>query len=294
MAEVLAAVTQVSLVLFMAGSLLGMGLTLKLDDAMAGLSDLRFGALFVVLGFGLSPALAFVLASILRLDPAYSAGLMLLGLTPCAPFLSTLANRAGGDKARVAASLLISAVCTILILPLAVPIAIPGMTVDALSIARPLVLIVLLPLAVGMSVLWGHPATATRILPMIKFVTGVATVVMLGMCVVLYGKGLAEAVGTRAIAAQTLFFLLVTTISYLAGNRLPGDQRSVLALGICTRNVGAALAPVLATVGSDQRTVVMVVMGVPLQLAFAFAVAQWLSRARAAATKCQTDTTPSG
>lgn len=267
---------QVSLIVFMAGSLLGMGLTLKVEDALTGLADLRFGALVVLLGFGLGPAVAYCLSWLLGLDPPYAAGLMLLGLTPCAPFLSTLATRAGGNKTHIAANLLISAAGTILLLPLAVPQTIPGLTVDAWSIARPLLLIVLVPMVVGMLTLSASPGTATRSLPWVKAVTSVATIIMLAMCVIIYGKGFFEAVGTRAIGAQALFFLMVTTIAYACGKGLPPDRRSVLTLGVCTRNVGAALAPLLATPGADQRIVVMVVMGVPLQLIFALSAAKWL------------------
>lgn len=278
MTDALDTLMQVSLVVFMAGSLLGMGLTLKVEDALTGLADLRFGALVLVLGFGLGPAVAFCLAWLLRLDPAYAAGLMLLGLTPCAPFLSMLANRAGGDKTHIAANLLISAFGTILLLPLAVQWAVPGLTVDAWSIAQPLLLIVLLPMVVGMLTLRASPATATRSLPPVKAVTSVATIIMLALCAIIYGKGFAEAVGTRAIGAQALFFVIVTAIAYVCGKGLPPDRRSVLTLGICTRNVGAALAPLVATSGADQRTVVMVVLGVPLQLVFALSAANWLKQ----------------
>jgi BASS family bile acid:Na+ symporter len=276
--EALAILMQVSLVVFMAGSLLGMGLALKVEDALTGLADLRFGALVLLLGFGMGPAVAFCLSWLLRLDSAYAAGLMLLGLTPCAPFLSALANRAGGNKTHIAANLLISAAGTILLLPLAVPVAVPGLTVDAWTIARPLLLIVLLPMLVGMMALRASPAIAARSVPVVKVVTSVATVIMLAMCALIYGKGLAEAVGTRAIAAQALFFPIVTSIAYACGTGLASDRRSVLTLGICTRNIGAALAPLLAAAaaGADQRMVVMVVMGVPLQLIFALSAASWL------------------
>jgi BASS family bile acid:Na+ symporter len=280
MTDLLAIVMQASLVVFMCGSLLGMGLALSLGDALAGLADLRFGTLVLVLGFGMGPALAYGLAALLRLDPAYGAGLMLLGLTPCAPFLSMLADRAGGDKTRVASCLLISAVSTILLLPVAVPLTIPGLSVSAWTIARPLLLIVLLPLALGMAVLRWFPDAAARSVPAVRAITGIATIIMLGLCAVLYGKGFTEAVGTRSIAAQALFFGLATLIAYACGTGLRPDRRSVLTLGICTRNVGAALAPVLAASGADQRMVIMVVMGVPMQLIFAFAAARWLAARR--------------
>lgn len=267
---------QVALVVFMVGSLLGMGLTLKLDAALSGLADLRFAFLVVLCGFGLGPLVALGLAWLLALDPAYAAGLVLVGLTPCAPFLSLVATKADGDPTRVAAALLLSAVGTILLLPIAAPVLVPGLSVDAWSIARPLLLIVLLPLLVGMAVLQLFPERARRSLSGVRAVTNIAAGLLLALCAVIFGQGFIEAMGTHAIGAQAVFYVGITALAYLAGTGLPPNRRSVLTLAICTRNVGAAMAPVLATPGMDQRTVVMVVLSVPMQLLFAFATARWL------------------
>lgn len=261
-----------------------MGLALPVRDAMAGLADLRLGLLVLVLGFGISPALAVGLAWAFRLDGSYASGLLLLGMTPCAPFLSTVVERAGGDRTRAAAVLLITAAGTILLLPVAVPLALPGLAVDVWTIAQPLLLMVVLPLVVGMTLLGIAPGLAARIRSPVKQITGVATGVMLVLCAVLYGEGFLDAIGTRAIAAQILFFALVTAIAYACGTGMPGDHRSVLTLGITTRNVGAALAPLLAIPGTDERSVIMIVLGVPLQMIFAFGAARWMAGRRSRAT----------
>ncbi|MCG6860749.1 MAG: hypothetical protein LJE70_05655 [Chromatiaceae bacterium] len=47
--------------------------------------------------------------------------------------------------------------------------------------------------------------------------------------------------------------------------RLPQEQQSVLALGVCTRNLGAAFAPLYSVATIDERAIVTVALGVPLQ-----------------------------
>jgi BASS family bile acid:Na+ symporter len=86
---------KISLVLFMVGNLLNMGLGLKLQEAFAGLRNVRFIVQSVAWGFILCPAFAWLLARIVPLDPAYGIGLVLLGMAPCAPF-----PPADGGKAR--------------------------------------------------------------------------------------------------------------------------------------------------------------------------------------------------
>jgi len=79
----------------------------------------------------------------------------------------------------------------------------------------------------------------------------------------LLGMGLQLRVGTAL--AQVIFYAVVTAGAYAFAVGLPPSQKSVLALGVCTRNLGAALAPLFAMAGIDERVIVMVALGVPLQ-----------------------------
>ena len=54
-------------------------------------------------------------------------------------------------------------------------------------------------------------------------------------------------------------------------------QRSVLTIGMCTRNLEAAIAP-LMTIQADSPLVVMVALGIPVTLIFAFLAAHWYAR----------------
>ncbi len=49
-------------------------------------------------------------------------------------------------------------------------------------------------------------------------------------------------------------------------------------LGLGTRNVGAAVAPLLAAAELDPRATVMVVLGVPLQILVSLVAAAWFAR----------------
>lgn len=278
MDAVLDVMLKVSLVLFMAGSLLDMGLGLKLRDALIGLRDVRFLGFGLLFGFVLGPLLALVLTLIIPLEESYAVGLLLLGLTPCAPFLPGIVKRARGSVNYTAAMLLLAAVGTVLVLPLAVPFVAPSLTADAWSIAKPLVFIVLVPLLAGIAIFSRAPGTAAAILPFVKKVTTAATVAVLVLCAILYGKGFISTFGSYAIAAQIAFFAILTTASYLLSGSLLQPQRSVLALGMCTRNVGAAMVPLFSAAAVDQHTVIMVVLGVPMQLIFALLAARWFAR----------------
>jgi bile acid:Na+ symporter, BASS family len=56
----------------------------------------------------------------------------------------------------------------------------------------------------------------------------------------------------------------------------------VVSLGVCTRNLGAAMAPLLV-VETDPRTTVMIAMGVPITLVVTYFAARWFERRAARA-----------
>jgi BASS family bile acid:Na+ symporter len=274
MAETLSLLLKISLVVFMAGNLLGMGLQLQLGTALVGLRNARFVIFSLLWCFVLGPAVAYGLTRVIPLAPPYAMGLILIGLAPCAPFLPMMVDRARGDLGYTASFMLLASVGMVAFMPFAVPLLVEGLSVTAWMIAKPLLIVVLLPLVIGMVILRRAPAFAARAQPVVKKVTGVATIVMLGLCVVIYGEGFLGSAGSFATLTQVIFYAVVTAGSYALAFGLPQNQKSVLALGVCTRNLGAAFAPLFAVSGVDERAIVMVALGVPLQTLAAFVAAR--------------------
>ncbi len=52
--------------------------------------------------------------------------------------------------------------------------------------------------------------------------------------------------GSLAVTSQIIFFLIVTTLTYWCAFGLQHEQKIVLSAGMATRNIGAALAPLLS------------------------------------------------
>ena len=94
----------------------------------------------------------------------------------------------------------------------------------------------------------------------------------------IYGKDFIELIGSHAIGAQILFFAAATFAPYFLSFGLPCAQRTVISLGMATRNIGAAAAPLFAIPGIDQRVIVMVSFGMIMQVSFAFGAATWFGR----------------
>lgn len=269
---------KVSLVIFMVGNLLDMGLQIKIKDALAGFRNVRFVSLSILWGFFLCPGLAYLLTRIIPLDPFYGMGMVLLGMAPCAPFLPPMVEKARGDMGYAAAFMVIASVVTVAYMPFAVPVLVKGLSASAWTIAKPLLLFLLIPLGIGLLIQRSMPRAAKRIHPGVKLTTTIDTILMLVLCVIIYGKAFAGTIGTYAIGTQILFFTISTVGSYVLSFGLLPNQKSVISLGMATRNLGAAFAPLFAIPHIDRRAIVMVALGVPMQTIVSLLTAIWLGR----------------
>ena len=266
MTEALAILLKFTIVIFMVGNLMDLGLRVDLKEALRGLRDVRFLSLSVLWAFVLCPALAYVLTLVMPLTPPYAIGLLLLSLAPCAPLLPMMADRARADVNYAASFMLLASVGTVVYMPVMVPLLVKGLTVSAWTVAKPMLLLVLIPLVIGLAIQRRSASTASRMQPFVKKGTGLDTLLMVILIVILYGKGFIGSIGTYAIGTQVLFFAAITAGSYALGFGMPRSQKSVVSLGICTRNCGAALAPLFVARGVDQDATVMVTLGIPMMM----------------------------
>jgi BASS family bile acid:Na+ symporter len=274
MTALLPILLKITVIIFMVGNLLELGLRLDLKKAMGGLRDVRFVALSLLWAFVLCPALAYLLGVVLPLTEPYAMGLLLLGLAPCAPLLPGMVDKAHGDVNYAASFMLLASAGTVVYMPIAVPLLVKGLTVSAWTVAKPMLFLVLIPLVVGIAFQLRRPSTASFLQPYVKKITSIDTLLMLVVVVVMYGKGFADAIGTWAILAQVLFYTLTIVASYALAFGVPPRRKSVLTLGLSTRNCGAALAPLLVAPDVAPEATVMVTLGIPMMVLFSVVAAR--------------------
>jgi BASS family bile acid:Na+ symporter len=241
---------------------------------MAGLRDVRFVTLSLLWAFVLCPALSYLLGVVLPLPEPYAMGLLLLGLAPCAPLLPGMVDKAHGDVNYAASFMLLASAGTVVYMPLAVPLLVKGLTVSAWTVAQPMLFLVLMPLVLGMAIQLRRPSTASSIQLYVKKGTAIDTVLMLLVVVVMYGKGFVGAIGTWAILAQVLFYTLTIVASYALAFGVSPRRKSVLTLGLSTRNCGAALAPLFVAADVAPEATVMVTLGIPMMVVFSAVAAR--------------------
>jgi len=275
MTEIFQAVVPIAMLAFVISSMLGMGLGLSVGEIFAPLRNARLVAVALVANFIVLPVGAIALGRVVGLDEPFAIGLLLLASAAGAPFVPKLAQLARGSIAFGVGVMVLLMVVTVGYLPLALPVLLPGVTVDPFKIARSLFLLMLLPLAIGLAGRAKLPALAARIKPFLDRVSSLSLVVLMVAITGANLRNVLSVFGTGGIIAGLLLIALGFGAGWLLGG--PGrDTRSVLALGTAQRNIAAAL--VVASGFADPKVVVMVVVVAIVGLFILMPTARLLSR----------------
>ncbi len=267
-----------AVVIFTVSNLAAMGLELNLREALKTLRSAHAIGLILLWGWVAGPALAWLIIEIMPLSEAHAAGLLLISLAPTAPFFPMLVRKAGGDMSFTGAFMFLTTLGTVIFLPLLAPVLIEGLVVDSWSLARPLLLMVLLPLLIGGAIREFTPNAAQKLFPLIKKIGAIFLLICLVLTLVLYGRDMLDTLGSFAPGAQILFFVAITAMSYKIGFGLEQQQRSAMALGMCTRNIAAVFAAYFGITNPPPGLFVMIVLVVPLAAIIAIVAARLFNR----------------
>jgi len=246
--------------IFTVSNLATMGLQVKMPEVMAALRNRKSLVLIFVWGWVLGPAFGYLITRVLPLAEPYIIVVLLASLAPCAPFLQQMVGKARGDMGFAGALIPLVAIGTVVLMPIIAPLLIKGLAISTWALAKPLLLTILLPLIIGAAIRHYVDAGATKIFPVVKVIAQLSTLMTIVWCLVIYGQGMLNTAGELALLSMTVFMVGMALITYHLGFGMKQNQRSVMALGMGTRNVAAVLAAALAIPNADPRVVVMVVM----------------------------------
>jgi BASS family bile acid:Na+ symporter len=245
---------------FTVANLAAMGLQVRMPEVVVALRNKTAMALIFVWGWVAGPAFGYLITRLVPLAEPFVVVVLLASLAPCAPFLQQMVGKARGDMGFAGALIPLVAIGTVLLMPLMAPLLIKGVTISTWSLAKPLLLTILLPLLVGAAFRHYAGNGATRIFPAVRGLALLSTLLTIVWCLVIYGQGMLNTAGSFALLSMTLFMVGMGLITYRFGFGMKQSQRSVMALGMGTRNVAAVLAAALAIPNADPRIVVMTVM----------------------------------
>ncbi|MFO0852726.1 MAG: hypothetical protein U0871_29810 [Gemmataceae bacterium] len=276
MYESLEVVSKLAVTVFVVTCMAAAGLGLSGRAVVAPFRGGRLLAAALLANFVVAPAAAVAVTRLVPLDRSHEIGLLLLGGAAGAPFLPKLAALADGDVAFSVGLMLVLTVGSVAVLPVLLPLMIPGLTVGPWPLLRPLLLTMLLPLAAGMAVRARTERWADRLRGGVGVASNVSMVVALALLIGLNFRDMVGTLGSGAAASAAVFVAVCLGIGYALGGPTPA-RRSVLGLGTAQRNIAAAL--VIATQNfDDPGVVVMLLVSTLAGLVVLVVAARWFAR----------------
>jgi len=239
MNEILQLTFKISVLVFVVGSMLGMGLGLTIKQIVEPLKNIKLVIMSLIANFILVPLLVYGINMLLPLSEGYEIGLILLSIAAGAPFLPKLADIAKSNVPFSIGLMLLLMVVTIFYLPIVLPYLLKGAEVSSWEIAKSLIIMMLTPLIIALLV----RAYAEKIAKVLKSIfeklTNIALLLLTISLVILNAKHLIGMIGMPLVAIL-LLLIGAMAIGYFLGGKEKGTK-IVSALGTGQRNISAAI-----------------------------------------------------
>ena len=276
MFEFLRSAVQFIAPVFVICTMLNVGLTQKLSAIAAHLKNWAFVLKMLAANFVFAPLLMIVALSLAPFDPALKAGLLIFSLGAGAPFLIKLTQTAEHELSLGAAVMMLLMVVTVVYMPAVLPRVLSGISVDAMAIAKALLVQMLLPIGVGMLLAHLLPSLSKKLQPWVAWVGNLAMYAMVVATLVGYFPNLLRIIGTGAFLVGLLFVAAAFGLGYLAGWG-KDHLEDIGGLGTAQRNTAAGVIVALQNF-KDPNVFVMLTLANVLGIVMLMFIAKALSR----------------
>ena len=258
--DALTAIVQVSLLVFVISSMLAMGFSLTVESIITPLKNVRLVLLALIVNFVAVPIVAWGIGELIGLDKDIFTGLIILATAAGAPFLPKLAGVAKGNAAFSVGLMVLLMVATIIYMPIVLPLLLSGVTIDPWDIAKSLIMLMLLPLAVGLFTKARWSSIADGLQPHMAQASSVAILFLLAGGIILEWSNIVALLGTGGFVALILFYIISVVIGFFTGGSDP-QMRSVMGLGTAQRNVSAAMVVGAQNFASSPAVISTIIVG---------------------------------
>ena len=260
MNEILQIIFKISVLVFVVGSMVGMGLGLTVKQIIEPLKDVKLVTMSLIANFILVPFFVYGITMILPLSEGYKVVLILLSIAAGAPFLPKLADIAKSNVPFSIGLMLLLMVVTIFYLPLVLPYLLKGAEVSSWEIAKSLIITMLSPLIIAL-LIRAYAEKAAKVLKNIfEKLTNIALLLLTISLVILNAKHLISMFGMPLIAIL-LLLIGAMAIGYLFSIK-DKATKVVSALGTGQRNISAAILVATQNFKDPEVTIMLVAVAI--------------------------------
>jgi len=260
MQEILQITFKISVLAFVVGSMLSMGLNLTIKQIAEPLKNTRLVIMALVANFILVPLLVYGLTLLIPLSDGYKTGLIILSIAAGAPFLPKLADIAKSDVPFSIGLMLLLMVVTIFYLPMVLPFLLKGAEVSSWDIAQSLIVLMLIPLVIALSIRAYFEKIAKILQTIFEKISNISLVLLTISLVILNAKHLINMFGYPLVA-----ILIVLAGAMFIGYFLGGKEKStrvVMAMGTGQRNISAAILVATQNFKDTEVSIILVAVAI--------------------------------
>ncbi len=279
--EVLVAVTQVGMLVFIVSSMAAMGLGLTISQIVEPLRDARMLLLLLAVNFVAVPLAAIAAAKLLPMGDDSATAVIIIGCCAGAPFLPKLALLAKGSPALSVGAMVLLMVATVLYAPIIVPLVVEGAQIDAWDIASSLIVLMLIPLGIGLVIKARYAELAGSWVGTAGQISSVALLIGIGAALFVSWRDIVGAIGSWIFIGTVIILVAGLTTGYLAGVGRSRSDKTVLGLATAQRNISAAIV-VATSLGGN--VIVLTLVGALIIPIVLIVLAAELGKRAAAAT----------
>ncbi|OUL19690.1 bile acid:sodium symporter [Nostoc sp. 106C] len=257
MNEILVIIDKLALFTFIVFTMLGAGLSLTIQQIWEPLRSPRLVILSLLTNFVLVPVFVYLLVQIVPLSEGLRDGLLIMAVASGPPALPKLAQIVKGNIAFSVGLMMLLILGTIFYMPIVLPLVVQGVEINSWDIAKPLLLMMVIPLVIGLFIKAKFAAIAPTIRPILFKLSNAGLLLGLAVRLIIHTTDIIGLLKTGAIVVCAVFIIFSFSVGYLLGG--PGlDTQRVLGVGTAQRNFAAAL--LVGTSNFDDPSVVSIIM----------------------------------
>ncbi|MBD2514372.1 sodium:proton symporter [Nostoc sp. FACHB-973] len=265
MNEILAVTDKLALFTFIVFTMLGAGLGLTVQQIWEPLRDRRLVISSLLANFVLVPLFVYLLLQVVHLSEPLRDGLLIMAVASGPPALPKLAHIVKGNIAFSVGLMMLLMLGTIVYMPIVLPLVVEGVQINSWEIAKPLLLMMVTPLVIGLFIKAKFAAIAPTIRPILFKLSNAGLLLGLVVRLAIHTNDIISLLKTGAIFVCAVFILFSFTVGYLLGG--PGiDTQRVLGVGTAQRNFAAAL--LVGTSNFEDPSVVSIIMVTSILMMF--------------------------
>jgi len=275
MRELFETVFNISMLVFVSGSMISLGLSLTFEQIIAPFKKIRMIIRALIANFIIVPLFAYALlaglAQVFPVSDGVRTGIILLALSGGAPFIPKVVEMAKAQIADAVGLMLLLMIFTIIFMPVAVPFIFSGASVSSFDIIQSIFYSMLIPLILALIFKARYSDIAMRIQPYAAKITNFSTLILFISVVVLYSKIISDNVSVLPIIL--LFFLGSMGIGYLAGGNI-SNARIIFSIGTGLRNPPISVLVASQSFSSEPMAAIvpLLVILIGLSILFPFAI----------------------